>query len=145
MNDFTRNMLQLARDTLLDRRIKVTVKELRYHAVRLQYHYRDLLIDAQADQTVAHVPASKLLGLLEDVWQMMWNHGEWYGAEEPDDDDEEACVHSAAHGLACLRWLNREDRGYAPGVECSDEEIAAWLEQVITEEQELSTYQMSLL
>jgi hypothetical protein len=142
MNDFTLDMLESARERLRNRREKLNPRNLLEQARSEALAYRDGIIEGEAEQTEQNVPDWKLASLCDAVFQMLYDRGEWWGGETPDGEEEE--IRYSAFGLACLRWFNREERGMTPQVDCTLEEIAAWLGEVAQVEREQSTYQMSL-
>lgn len=142
MNDFTLDMLVSARERLRNRREKLTPKHLLEQARREGLAYRDGIIKFEAARTEQNVPDWKLACLCDTVFQMLYDQGEWRGGETPDGEEEE--IRYSAFGLACLRWINRETRGFTPEIDCAEDEIAAWLGVRIEEEREQSTYQLGL-
>lgn len=142
MNDFTLDMLTSARERLRNRRTGLNPRSLLEQARSEALAYRDGIIEGEAVQTEQNVPDWKLASLSDTVFQMLYDRGEWWGGETPDGEEEE--IRYSAFGLACLRWINREERGLTPEIDCTVEEITAWLGEVAEIERDQSTYQMSL-
>lgn len=100
-----------------------TLRKVKALAWQLYIDWRDLLIEAQAESTLESVPDWKLRELVPTVidllagWREVW--------ECPSDD---AASETAAWGLACLRWLNREARGLAPPLALDDEGVQALID-----------------
>lgn len=136
MNDFTRDLLVCAEEYLQSRKRKITADALAaelHHAVIV---WRDNSIDRAARQIARCVPLPRLLQIADKVFWLMVDQGEWYGIEPPFNDEE--AILCAAWGIACLRWIHRNNRGYTPKLSYSVPEIEQWM-------QERQTFQMRLM
>ena len=83
------------------------------------------VISTWAEGIQASVCGERLVGKVELVFGLLREQGiDW---EWPWDEDE--AVHTAAWGLATLRWICRAAAGRCPPrPECADDEIEDWLE-----------------
>jgi len=101
VNELTRSLLPIAFEQATGkRREKVTPKKLDTCLPHVWCAWRDAMIEQQAARITACFSPLLLSSLLDQVLDQIY---EWnWNWENPDYDDDEACVEYAAYGLACI-------------------------------------------
>jgi len=108
------------------------VTTMRYQAGFAWCRWRDALVQGWVDRILDRVSARRLIALYEVVSERLRRWG--YAWESPDEEDVSRWV---AHGLAILRWMNREMHGRVEIPDFDSEYVARFLERKTSKQLEL--------